>query len=126
MNGEIKLPTEELPEGLSAAIDKLMANPQLVSMVASALGGTAKQASPSDTAPVFSDTNESQDVSPVQLDKLMPLIGMLSGTGTGAAHCKHEQLLCAIKPYLSPSRCQAIDSIIRISKMSSVIGQIKP
>ena len=117
MSEDVKAHTDELPEGLSAALDKLMANPQLINMVASALGGAA--APPSDTEKKESAENT---VPAMSLDKILPLVGKLSG---GGASCKHEPLLCAIKPYLSPARCQAIDTIIRISKMSDVIGQLK-
>ena len=128
MTDEIKLHNEDqLPEGLSAAIDKLMANPQIINMVASALG------TPSAPSPSENDekkTPSSNDVSTTaampQLDKLLPLIGKLSNSSSEKSTFKHEALLCAIKPYLSPSRCQAIDQIIRISKMSALIGQLKP
>ena len=128
MTDEIKVPNEEqLPEGLSAAIDKLMANPQIINMVASALG-TPSAPSPSkndDEKSPPKDTAVPTAAMP-QLDKLLPLIGKLSNASSEASTFKHEALLCAIKPYLSHSRCEAIDQIIRISKMSAIIGQLKP
>ena len=133
MTDEIRSANDELPEGISAAIDKLMANPQLISMVASALGGASPPKAQEETAPVSAETDTSSEAqvnvlppSMPSLDKIIPLIGKLSNTSSGASSFRHEQLLCAIKPYLSPSRCQAIDQIIRISKMSAIIGQLKP
>lgn len=134
MTEDIKLQTDELPEGISAALDKLMANPQIISMVASALGGASPPKVQAESAPATAEPTEQQEeAAPVSaapslpsLDKLMPLIGKLAGSSSKSTSFKHEQLLCAIKPYLSPSRCQAIDQIIRISKMSAIIGQLKP
>ena len=127
MTDEIKTTNDaQLPEGISAAIDKLMANPQIINMVASALGG----ASVPPPTPIAADTPKEDTAVPTaampQLDKLLPLIGKLSSVSSDKTTFKHEQLLCAIKPYLSPSRCEAIDQIIRISKMSAIIGQLKP
>ena len=36
-----------------------------------------------------------------------------------------DNLLLALKPFLSPERCQAIDSMIRIAKLGEILGQIK-
>lgn len=133
MTEDIKLQTDELPENISAALDKLLANPQIISMVASALGGASPPKAQADSAPVMAEQTEPQEntvpasaAALPSLDKLLPLIGKLSQTSSRSSSFKHEQLLCAIKPYLSPSRCQAIDQIIRISKMSAIIGQLKP
>lgn len=127
MSEHVKLNSDELPEGISAALDKLMANPQLINMVASALGGMSAPASSDggEQAPKESDAAQVSATPAMSLDKILPLIGKLSSTSQKGASFKHEQLLCAIKPYLSPARCQAIDGIIRISKMSDIIGQLK-
>ena len=36
-----------------------------------------------------------------------------------------EQLLLSLKPFLSPARCEAVDTIIRISKLGHVLEQLK-
>lgn len=36
-----------------------------------------------------------------------------------------DNLLLALKPFLSPERCEAIDSMIRIAKLGEILGQIK-
>ena len=126
MTDELKLPNgDQLPEGISAAIDKLMANPQIINMVASALGG-ASAPSPSQGEDGSSEEAAVKAAAAPQIDKILPLIGKLSNAQSDKSTFKHEQLLCAIKPYLSSSRCEAIDQIIRISKMSAIIGQLKP
>ena len=36
-----------------------------------------------------------------------------------------DNLLLALKPFLSPERCQAIDSMLRIAKLGEILGQLK-
>ncbi len=36
-----------------------------------------------------------------------------------------DNLLLALKPFLSPQRCDAIDSMIRIAKLGEILGHIK-
>ena len=36
-----------------------------------------------------------------------------------------DNLLIALKPFLSPKRCQAVDSMLRIAKLGEILGQIK-
>ena len=59
---------------------------------------------------------------------------MLGGEGKGStknhsspprSENKHTALLCALKPYLSPRRCQAIDYIIKLEKIGSLLHTIK-
>ena len=133
MNEQVHIPTDVLPEGISSALDKLLANPQLISMVASALGNNASQSPPASSESPSKENEEEEKTVPTvatplpSMDALIPLVGKLARNdgGTRKSGFKHEQLLCALKPYLSPSRCQAIDHIIRISQMSSIIGQLK-
>lgn len=40
------------------------------------------------------------------------------------AGCR-DQLLLSLKPFLSPGRCDAIDTMLRIAKLSRVLGQLK-
>ena len=36
-----------------------------------------------------------------------------------------DQLLLSLKPFLSPSRCEAIDTILRIARLGEVFGPLK-
>ena len=36
-----------------------------------------------------------------------------------------DNLLLALKPFLSPKRCQAVDSMLRIAKLGEILGQLK-
>lgn len=51
--------------------------------------------------------------------------GGKSGTGGKKQECdKRTALLLALKPYMSPRRCEAIDYFIRINKLGDVIKSI--
>lgn len=121
MTDNVNAIKDGLPEGISAALDKLLANPQLMGMVASALKDSTQAPPQSDN----SSDGDMQDVPVFSPDAILPLVGKLSKASDGIGNAKHEALLCAIKPYLNPKRCQAIDGIIRISKMSAIIKQLK-
>jgi len=142
---------------LSDAINKLMANPEIISTVASALGGMEKASDlPSassdaeqkqgdlpenslNTEPVLSDSPPPQGnrTSSVDMGELMksiaPMMSMLQGVGSqSGSHSseryldshKREALLCALKPYVSDGRREAIDHIIRISQVSDILKNI--
>ena len=61
---------------------------------------------------------------PTLLENIGPLMGALSG-GVGSAHTatrphtidRHTALLCAVKPYLSPERQSAADTVIRLCRV---------
>ena len=116
-------------DGISAAIGKLMEHPELISMVASTLGQSSnsvpKAAQVSNT-PQQSDT-EVQTQPPDALASLIPMLSKMSGAMSkdGIKDVPHAQLLCALKPYVSESRQSAIDYILKISQMSSIMGALK-
>ena len=114
-------------DNISAAVGKLLEHPELISMVASVLGG---EASPS-AQDVSTEEQPSDESIPVEaqikdtpelLSSVMPLLSKLTGSGSP---CRHEALLCALKPYVSQSRCEAIDYILKISRMSSLVKGLK-
>lgn len=116
---------------LSTAVGKLLENPELVSAVASALGKNAAAEAPS--APTSADEAPLGEVSPKDggdmLSAVMPLLSKLGNAEKSAQKdgdsFRHEQLLRALKPYLSRSRGEAIDYIIRISRMSNIIKHMR-
>lgn len=116
---------------LSNAVGKLLENPELVSAVASALGKNVSAGTPS--APPRADEAPLGEVSPRDsgdmLAAVMPLLSKLGNAEKSAQmdgdSFKHEQLLRALKPYLSSSRGEAIDYIIRISRMSNIIKHMR-
>ncbi len=60
-----------------------------------------------------------------KLPEIMGAIGPLSGGRVPKTWNGMNNMACllgALKPYLSPARCSAVDNIIAISKLSSVAG----
>lgn len=64
-------------------------------------------------------------VLPTLAENLAPLLGSLSGGGVGSAASatrphtvdRHTALLCAVKPYLSPRRQEAAETVIRLCRV---------
>ena len=47
--------------------------------------------------------------------------------GKGAGDCKDDKtaLLLALKPYMSPKRCEAIDKLIMFGRIGEIMRQLK-
>ena len=59
-----------------------------------------------------------------KLPMLMSALGpMMSGSGDQAKDDK-TALLLALKPYMSPQRCDAIDKLIMFSRLSEIMRQL--
>ena len=67
------------------------------------------------------------------IGKAGPLLGgLLGGGGASQAHAPHtdacarrEALLCALKPYLSKQRCDAVDYLLRLWRVGDAIKGLK-
>ena len=116
-------------DSISSAISRLMEHPEIIGAVASALSGVSTNEA--------KDTNEAKTEPAAEGDlaaSLMPIISRLGslklgggkdGAGLGGGGGKHAALLCALKPYLSQNRCDAIDYILKISQMSDIISKLR-
>ena len=141
-----------LPEGLSSAVDQLLAHPEILSMVANALGkGGAPSGSqaPAQTAqlqptqeeppamgnnlpPTEADTAEvgaTGSAAPAPTDlvaTLAPILSELGGKGRLQSRKDDHRtcLLRALKPYVNPARREAIDYMIRLSQLSDLFKQL--
>lgn len=136
------MPTQDIkapPSSLSDAINMLMENPAIISSVASALGnlssvneGQTESAPAQDESAVKAEAPQSPqpDLSSL-VSTLTPLMSGLSGSknsgrSRGSTETdRREALLYALKPYVSEGRREAIDYIIRISRMSEVLKTIQ-
>ena len=123
-------------DAISSAIGKIMEHPELISMVAYALGGNAgKSVAVSAEVTETDSQSEVQTAPPSSLPStdavttLLPLLKGLSlgggGKDSGKSGFRHEPLLRALKPYVSHSRGQAIDYILRISQISGLLGKLR-
>jgi hypothetical protein len=131
-------PEAELPainsDSVMSVAGKLLANPELIASVASALGlGTPpaeKKESEEIPSPERAEAQPSDTPSAaIQKDKLPELISnispLLSALGTArSSDSKRACLLRALKPYLSSERCEAIDYMIKLSEISEAFKTI--
>ena len=116
---------------LSGMIEKLLANPDLLSTVATALGKPMPFATPSEERaeeqPTSGDTALVPDLPKEAISTLAPLLsGALGGaSGKGLPPVKKDDpracLLLALKPYLSAERCQTIDEILRLTTLTELL-----
>lgn len=117
--------TEELekttPSALSDAIGKLMENPELISMVASALGKEMPRPTVSESESAPSASTELPEL----VGSLAPLLSGLGRGGDAAAKSNSACLLRALKPYVSQGRRDAIEYMIRISEFSDILKRLK-
>ena len=127
-------------ENLSSALNQIFSNPQMLSAIAS-MAQSLKDGASQPKASEEKKTNEinknetnkngitekketsdapSQQDSASFSEKLPELLNMLSSDGAGIKQSRRSELLCALKPYLSQNRNDAIDKIIRFSELSSI------
>ncbi len=131
---------------LSDAINKLMANPEIISMVASTLGNmNAPQPEKTEQPPKPEEASAEKVTSEVSalpapqgagapdlgelIKGIAPMMSRLSGGEKRGSQSREadrrEALLCALKPYVSDGRREAIDYIIRISQVSDLLKNIQ-
>ncbi len=140
MNGDIKLNENgaSMPssDALSGAMEKLLAHPELISMVASALKSDNSPPLSDDKPSVEELSNEEPAVSANVSNAtnsgnadltstLLPMLSKLGNLKNNPQNSSHAALLCALKPYVSPARREAIDYFMKFSQMSALISGLK-
>ena len=118
------------------AVDALLAHPELISAVASALGvsrgappaenGEApKNPSPKTEIPAsaHAENNTALPDLGAMLGSIAPLIAPLRGGSPEPKKDPRACLLQALKPYVSPARRDAIDTMIRLARLTELIRQ---
>ena len=103
---------------ISDAIQKILANPKIISDVAAAIG-MSPPARSDEAIPSEEHSSGGDSI----LSSLAPTFKALSTPGgTGAGVSKDQAcLLRSLKPYVSEGRRQAIDYIIRITEISQLL-----
>ena len=124
---------ENLPmnDSLSDVLANITANKALMEQIADIMGNTAATKPPE--ANSISDVLSNPDLMAKLPEVMAVLRPMLSGgdshpakqDGKGEAAGRRLALLYALKPYLSPRRCEAIDYFARMSKMGDLMKNIK-
>lgn len=91
----------------------------------------AGQEAPSDArgTPIGADAGLLGALPPEMLTKLPALMSAIGPmlNGKGATDCKDDKtaLLLALKPYMSPQRCDAIDKLITFSRLGEIMRQLR-
>ena len=97
----------ETAPDLSGMLGALLSNPQALSAVASLLGGALNRPSEGEKSAPPPPPSGSRDIPPA-----LPL---------PASRDPRKGLLDALRPYLSPARCEMIDTLLRILELLSLL-----
>lgn len=101
---------KETPD-LSGLLNSLLSNPGALSALSGILGGLggapSKEAPPHEEA-TRSDDEGSKDTEPLAIPT------MLTPPPRGGRYHDREGLLGALRPYLSPKRCQALEGACKL------------
>ena len=101
--------SEQTPDR-GAMVSKLLANPELISQIASTVGIEAPQGE---------EKKEDEAAAPASAPALDAVLPMLASSGVGSS--KRTALLSALKPFCNEHRCRTIDYMIGISKLSETL-----
>ena len=116
-------------EKLSSALNEIFSNPQMLSAISSMAQNLKANSAASpveenkNTTDKKSEPPSNESASAIS-NKIPELLNALSSNGSGIKQSHRSELLCALKPYLSQSRSDAIDKIIRFSELSSVFKSL--
>lgn len=112
-------------EQLQGAVQSIVSDPAFGRMLAQ-LQGKDTAESPPQIPPV---TPEMMAKLPQMMQTLAPLLGGGStgkappeGKSSAADADRRKKLLAALKPYLSDHRRDAVDSILRVTEMTELLG----
>ena len=109
----------------SKAFSEILSNPEMLSAISSMAQKLKISNEQKEEPSAKENQSEAPAVSPTSLAGRFPeLLSMLSGQNSGIGKNRRSELLCALKPYLSKSRVDAIDQIIKLSEISSVFKNL--
>ena len=117
---------DPIPEMLGS----ILSNKELMDKISAIVGSSAsdeKDNVPSSPASLLSDPDVMAKL-PEVISVLRPMMDGKHGEEKkehARANDRRTALLCALKPYLSPKRCEAIDYITKISKLGDVMKNLK-
>ncbi len=119
---------------ISKMMDGILANPELIGMVASAIGPMLKNQSEAkvgtETASAKSEGEQGDSVEasaePAFQDMastIAPLLSLMQKSGAQSQSKTSDRrscLLLALKPYLCAERCEAIDYMLKLARFSEI------
>lgn len=136
--------TNKQTPDLSTILGELLSNKELMGKIGEIAASSKPQTdtgkesshthatSPSDATPLSSANIDSLLSNPEIMSKLPEVISVIKPLMSGKSEEKKAPtfdkrlaLLIALKPYLSPKRCEAIDYITKMSKLSETFKGMK-
>ena len=114
-------------DGFSKAFGEILSNPEMLSTISSMaqkLKNNNAQTEDTPSTQENSNPKTTDDKSVSLTEKFPEILGMLSKQNSGTEKNRRSELLCALKPYLSQGRVDAIDQIIKLSELSSVFKNL--
>lgn len=106
---------------IAGAISSILSNPAAMSMLSSVMAG-ARPPEPSATPPAIEANAEPAAPAAKYLSDLP--MGGLGGRFDRKGSDRRSALLCALKPYVSRSRCETIDRLIGILAILELAGPL--
>ena len=124
---------------LGALLHGILSNPEITKGLREAVrkenGSTSEEgsadASPTDGLGALLSDPALLEKLPQMIAVMKPLLGALPQKAqeippnTDSPQCARDTLLLSLKPFLSPRRCEAIDTMLRINRLGSVLGNLK-
>ena len=113
-------------DGFSKAFTEILSNPEMMSAISSMAQKFKEDNAKKETNAAPESEKEGKDTSQDTtslVGKFPELLGLLSNKATGNNN-RRSDLLCALKPYLSQNRIDAIDQIIKLSELSNVFKNL--
>ena len=113
------------PPDLSAILGELLSNEELMAMIKGISDSEIRGEGESTESKGIDSLLSNPDVLsklPEVIKVIKPMISSApQGESKNENHARRMGLLIAMKPYLSPKRCEAIDYIARMSKLSETL-----
>lgn len=108
---------------ISGAISRILEHPELIGMIGSVLATPPSAKEEASEQPTQANVSNVAAGGGDMLRGLAPMLRELQGASKSLPHgdARRESLLIALKPYLSKERCEAIDQMLRISRISEIL-----
>ena len=109
----------DLSKELPGILSSLLSSPEVLSKLLSTLSSSGEERRKDDAIEVAAEEKETplrveaEQATP-SLPPAQDAVAASSGEGRGR---RREGLLRALRPYLSPSRCERLDTLVRVSSM---------
>ena len=118
---------EQQSDAFSSALNGILGNPEMMSMISSMAqklkGSDEQKGNPAPKPQEESVATGAKADIPEAISALAPILSGLSGN-TSKSDNDRACLLRALKPYLSQGRCEAIDNIIKFSRISDLLKNL--